>query len=141
MVGGGPPGAADRCRLDQSASGATGAHDCQPWITRPARDQGQERKKSTSLLSWWVRNVNDVATPKFPPPPPRQAQYRSLCWEESQVTTDPSARTTCAAFRLSLVSPKARPTTPTPPPSVSPAMPTVAHEPPGTASPRAASFR
>ena len=25
----------------------------------------------------WVRNVNEVATPKLPPPPPWQAQNRS----------------------------------------------------------------
>src|SRR5260370_20080702 len=55
----------------------------------------------------WQRNVNDVMTPKFPPPP-RRAQNRSA-WELSlAVTNEPSASTTSAASRLSTVRPNRR---------------------------------
>ncbi len=86
-----------------------------------------------------MRNVNAVAMPKLPPPPPRQAQNRSLLLDALQVRTVPSAVTICTASRASLVSPKARPSTPTPPPRARPAIPTVGHDPPGTARPCAAS--
>ena len=87
-----------------------------------------------------MRNVNEVATPKLPPPPPREAQYRSLSRAWSQSRIRPSAVTICTESRLSQVRPKARDTTPMPPPSVSPAIPTVGHEPPGTAALSAASL-
>ena len=74
MVGVRPPGAAARCRFDQSASGAFGAQDCQAAITLAAFDQGQERKNSTGDGAGTVLNWNQVAMPKLPPPPPRQAQ-------------------------------------------------------------------
>ncbi len=74
MVGVCPPGAADRCRFDQSASGAFGAQDCQAAITLAAFDQGQDRKKTTGVGAGTVRKWNQVAMPKLPPPPPRQAQ-------------------------------------------------------------------
>ncbi len=73
-----PPGAAARCRFDQSASGACGAQDCQAATTLAACDQGQLSEKSTGSGAGIVRNVNEVTTPKFPPPPPWQAQNRSL---------------------------------------------------------------
>ena len=43
--------------------------------------------------------------------------------------------TTCIEVTASQVSPMARVSTPTPPPSVSPAIPTVAHDPPAIARP------
>ena len=55
----------------------------------------------------WQRNVNEVTTPKFPPPP-RNAQNRSLCEVSLAVTNVPSASTTSAERRLSTVSPKRR---------------------------------
>ena len=55
----------------------------------------------------WQRNVNEVTTPKFPPPP-RNAQNRSLCELALAVTKLPSASTTSAASRLSTVRPKRR---------------------------------
>ena len=93
MTGVPPRCAADRCRLDHSASGWNGAQDCQPATTRAARDQGQDRKNCTSWVRWCVRKVNDVAMPKLPPPPPRQAQNRSLFWVALHVRTVPSAVT------------------------------------------------
>src|SRR5579859_2889381 len=76
--------------------------------------------------------------PKFPPPPPWHAQNRSLLLVESQTRTLPSASTILTDSRLSQVRPYWRDSTPTPPPNVSPASPTVGQEPPGTASPSAA---
>src|ERR1019366_3612581 len=55
----------------------------------------------------WQRNVNDVTTPKFPPPP-RRAQNRSLRELSLAVANVPSASTTSAARRLSTVRPKRR---------------------------------
>ncbi len=134
-----PRCAADMCRLDHRASGWKGAQDCQPATTLAACDQGQDKKNTTSRDSRWVRNVNAVAMPKLPPPPPWQAQNRSLLVDALQLRIVPSAVTICTDSRASLVSPKARPSTPTPPPRVRPATPTVGQEPPGTARPRAAS--
>src|SRR5487761_50227 len=139
MAGVAPPGAADRCRFDQSSSGAPGAQDCQAEITWLACDHGQLRKNSTISDAGWVRNENDVATPKLPPPPPRHAQNRSLSRPASQSRVAPSAVTTWTDSRLSQVRPYARETTPIPPPSARPAIPTVEHEPPGTVTPWAAS--
>ena len=105
MVGTEPPGAAARCRFDPSASGACGAQDCQAEITRAARDHGQDRKNSTISPAGWVVKVNELTTPKLPPPPPRQAQNRSALELALQVLTWPSAVTICMDCTLSLVSP------------------------------------
>ena len=105
MVGVPPCWAADMCRLDHRASGWYGAQDCQPATTLAACDQGQDRKNTTSRDKRWVRNVNAVAMPKLPPPPPRQAQNRSLLRDALQLRTVPSAVTICTDSRASLVSP------------------------------------
>src|SRR5271154_1274250 len=139
MDGTEPPRAAARCRFDQSWSGACGAQDCQAAMTRAACDHGQERKNRTMSPAGWVRNVNEVATPKLPPPPPRQAQNRSGLVFALAVRIWPSAVTICMDVTLSEASPKAWPATPIPPPRVRPEMPTVGQEPPGTARPCAAS--
>src|SRR5450756_2558775 len=135
MAGVDPPCAAARCRFDQSASGAVGAQDCQAAITLAACDQGHDRKKITGSGAGWVRKLNQAATPKLPPPPPRQAQYRSACSVGLAVSTLPFAVTISTDSRASQVRPYARAVTPTPPPSVRPEMPTVGQEPPGTARP------
>src|ERR1700722_15571135 len=100
-----PPGAAARGRFDQSSSGACGAHDCQAEITRAAWDQGQDRKNRTISLAGWVENVNEVTTPKLPPPPPRQAQNRAGLLLALHVRSTPSAVTICKEVTLSLVRP------------------------------------
>src|SRR5271165_4688147 len=105
MVGTEPPGAAARCRFDQSSSGACGAQDCQAEITRAACDHGQDRKNSTISPAGRVVKVNEVTTPKLPPPPPRQAQYRSGLLPAFAVLTCPSAVTICKDVTLSLVRP------------------------------------
>ena len=83
-----------------------------------------------------VASWNDVTTPRWPPPPPRSAQNRSGSCSALTLRTRRSAVTTCIEVTASQVSPIARVSTPTPPPRVSPAMPTVAHEPPAIARPR-----
>jgi hypothetical protein len=55
----------------------------------------------------WARNVKEVTTPKLPPPP-RNAQNRSGWVVSSAVTKVPSARTTSAESRLSMVRPNRR---------------------------------
>src|ERR1700683_5016737 len=105
MPGTAPPGAAARCRFDQSWSGACGAQDCQPAMTRAACDHGQDRKKRTMSPAGWVRNVNEVTTPKLPPPPPRQAQKRSGLVLALATLTWPSAVTICSDCTLSQVKP------------------------------------
>src|ERR1700722_12705946 len=96
MLGSEPPGAAARCRFDQSWSGAYGAQDCQPEMTRAAWDQGQDKKNRTMSAAGWVPKVNEVTTPKLPPPPPRQAQKRSGLVLAGAVRTWPSAVTICS---------------------------------------------
>src|SRR5215469_2380029 len=82
-----------RCMFDHSSAGPLGAQDCQAAITWFAAVHGKPMKNKTRPLSFCVRSVNDVATPKLPPPPPLLAQSRSLCCVPSQVRTAPSAVT------------------------------------------------
>src|SRR5271169_3762617 len=100
MLGIEPPGAAARCRFDQSASGACGAQDCQAAITLAACDHGQDRKNRTISPAGWVPKVNEVTTPKLPPPPPRQAQNRSGLLVALAALTWPSAVTICSDWTL-----------------------------------------
>jgi hypothetical protein len=64
-------------------------------MTRAACDQGQDRKNKTIWPAGWVLKVNEVTTPKLPPPPPRQAQNRSGLVLALAVLTWPSAVTIC----------------------------------------------
>src|SRR5919204_3867360 len=109
---------------------ACGAHDCHTLRTRAASAHGHSMKNVLTLLTGWVLNVRLVTIPKFPPPPPRQAQKRSEFSWSLQTRTCPSAVTIVSCSRLSEVSPNLRPDQPCPPPSVSPAIPTVGQEPP-----------
>src|ERR1019366_4943132 len=80
-------------------------------------------------------NVNSVTTPKLPPPPPLSAHNRSESDCLSTERNAPSAVTIRTARRLSIVNPRCREARPNPPPSVTPAIPTDGHEPPGTVTP------
>src|SRR5450432_1111561 len=122
-------------QLDHISSGALGAQCCQASTTVAALLHGQRNVKSERAPTAYVRKVNEVTTPKLPPPPPRNAQKRSALERASQVSTRPSATTTWAERRLSHVRPNLRPSTPTPPPRVKPEMPTVGHEPAGSTTP------
>src|SRR6266550_429406 len=81
-----------------------------------------------------TRYVNDVTTPKFPPPP-RIAQNRSGSSVALAFRIRPSAVTTSASSRLSHASPCFRMRIPKPPPRVSPAIPVSETIPPVVARP------
>ena len=66
-----------------------------------------EHGPATTVPTSWPRNSNEVTTPKLPPPP-RSAQNRSGCSSALAVTNEPSASTTSADSRLSIVSPNRR---------------------------------
>ena len=83
-----------------------------------------------------ARKRNDVTTPKLPPPP-RSPQNRSGWSSSLAATSSPSAVTTSAATRLSIVRPCLRVSHPIPPPRVRPATPVCVTIPAGTASPNA----
>ena len=78
--------------------------------------------------------MNEVTTPKLPPPP-LSPMKRSGFSAVLAVTTCPSAVTTSAAIRLSEVRPQRRSSQPLPLPSVRPAIPVVEKRPPVTARP------
>ena len=68
-------------RLESIVRGACGAQLCQAFITlfaalvdRPS----QATLKTITLATFFNRTVKLVAIPKLPPPPPRQAQYKSV---------------------------------------------------------------
>src|SRR5580693_1955705 len=86
-----------------------------------------------------VRNVNEVTTPKLPPPPPRNAQYRSALSSGVAVIASPLGKTTDADTSASHGRPHCRASDPRPPPRVKPAIPTVGQLPLGINRPCAAS--
>ncbi len=118
-----------------SSSGAASASATKDAITSGVA--GRNSMPPTNDSSGCSRNLRRVATPKFPPPP-RIAQNRSGCVSSSVYRRSPSAVTTSAASRSSIVSPCLRTRKPTPPPSVIPPMPTdpVSPKPGGQAVPR-----
>src|SRR5207253_5097840 len=87
-----------------------------------------------TVLTGCRRYSKEVTTPKLPPPP-RSAQKRSGCSSAFTCSTCPSAVTISTEMTLSQVSPYFLASQPTPPPSVSPAMPVLETTPVGTASP------
>src|SRR3984957_11065063 len=115
-----PPNGAIRCRFDQSSCGLFGYQDCQAPITRLALDHGHCKKNSTSELSSCVRSVNEVATPKLPPPPPLLAQSRSVLVLFVHLRTPPFAATGCRESTASGARPTWRASTPMPPPRARP---------------------
>jgi hypothetical protein len=98
-------------------------------------------KNHDALPTAWVLSWKPVTMPKLPPPPPRQAQYRSALVLASQRSSFPLAVTIRSAVTLSHVSPKRRPARPMPPPSAWPPIPTDGHEPAGIVAPARASRR
>ena len=126
-------------QMRYSPSGPCGARRCHAATAAPACDQGKSQNPYAAELTGWVASSRAVTTPKLPPPPPRQAQRRSGFVTGSAVTTRPSAVTIRTERMLSQVAPNARAANPTPPPSARPEIPTVGHDPVGTARPLAAS--
>ena len=104
-----------------SSSGAACA-----WATKEAITSGVAgsiRIPPTIVPSGCSRSLSRVATPKLPPPP-RIAQNRSGWVWASTRSCWPSAVTTSAASRSSMVRPCLRTRKPTPPPRVIPPIPT-----------------
>ena len=118
-----------------SSSGAAWAAATKDSITSALA--GRIKVPPTIVSTSLRRNWYLVATPKLPPPP-RMAQNRSGCVSASTWRTSPSAVTTSAASRSSIVSPCLRTRKPTPPPSVIPPIPTDAASPNPVARPWAA---
>ena len=112
-----------------SSSGAASASAMNDGDRPPASPAGSASRPRSSSTSC-SRNRKRVATPKLPPPP-RIAQKRSGWVSASTCRSSPSAVTTSAASRSSIVRPYLRTRNPTPPPSVIPPMPTE----PGVAEP------
>src|SRR5258707_2041995 len=81
------------------------------------------------------RNSNDVAIPKFPPPP-RRPQKRSGFSAELAFKNLPSAVTTLTESRLSQARPCLRTSHPKPPPSVRPGTPVEEIYPPVAPKPK-----
>src|SRR5277367_1017888 len=85
-----------------------------------------------------VAKVSEVVAPKFPPPPPHNAQNRSG-WELADaVTVWPPGSTTVADRNASDISPVCREWAPSPPPRAWPAAPTDGQVPVGIPRPAAA---
>ena len=128
-------GPAVTSRLAASSSGASGAHACQASATAAASSYGHCRCSVVVVGAGTVRSVSSVTTPNWQPPAPRKAQNSSAWRCSSQSTTRLSASTTCAATSWSQVRPCLRPRIPSPPPSTSPAIPTVGPQPAAIATP------
>ena len=92
-------------RPDHTVSGSVCGQACQAASTLAASAHAKSAENVVSGTVAKVLNVNDVTTPKLPPPPPRSAQNRSASCVASQVTTVPSASTTCADTSWSQVRP------------------------------------
>ena len=137
----GLPDPVPRLKIDVSRLVVDGARLCQAASAAPALAHGQLTKNHDALPTACVRIWKLVTMPKLPPPPPRQAQYRSGFVSASAVTSRPSAVTIRRDATLSHVSPKRRPARPMPPPSACPPIPTEGHDPAGIVAPAPASLR
>jgi hypothetical protein len=133
----GPPPKNVVMRYDQMLSGSPACHVCHAVSILPKSVKAMSAEKFVRFCVGCVLKVNDVTTPKFPPPPPRIAQKRSGSVMASHVSMRPSAVTTCAETSASHVRPHILSTTPMPPPCVSPEMPTLRQVPSGMATLRA----
>src|SRR3978361_377135 len=110
-------------------------HCCHPPNTSGTEPTGKSSENTTSCGAGTVSKVNEVTTPKFPPPPPRNAQNKSGSTDADTVRDVPSAGTTGADTSRSQVNPYLRDSMPIPPPSVRPAIPTDGHVPAGRQRP------
>ena len=91
--------------IDESSSGAASASAMKPAIVSTVA--GSSSMPPTTVSIRCRRNLNRVATPKFPPPP-RIAQNRSGSFSASTRRISPSAVTMSAASRSSIVRPYLR---------------------------------
>ena len=86
------------------SSGAVGRKSRYVRMTALASVASQKIGPAYTMLTGCAWNRKLVTTPKLPPPP-RSAQNRSGCCVSLAVTTLPSASTTSASSRLSIVRP------------------------------------
>src|SRR5271154_6694044 len=111
---------------------------CQPTSTCANDCGGKLRLTASRSPVGNVAKVSEVVAPKFPPPPPRNAQNRSG-WELADaVTVWPPGSTTVADRNASDISPACREWAPSPPPRAWPAAPTAGQVPVGIPRPAAA---
>ena len=126
-------GASITLAIVESSSGAASAASMKPVITSGVA--GRISIPPTISEISCNRSWRRVATPKLPSPP-RIAQKRSGSLSSLACTISPSAVTTSAASRLSIVSPFFRTRKPIPPASVIPPIPTEPVSPRPVARPR-----
>src|SRR3954452_19973002 len=132
---GGPGGTETNANQALTSSGCVGIQLRYQLSSSAASSSDQIIGPATAVACSCSWSVNDVTTPKFPPPP-RIAQNRSGFSASLAWASVPSASTTSAPSMLSTERPYLRVRCPTPPPSSSP-TPVVEMTPNGVASPNA----
>ena len=120
-------------------SGSSGTSRCQAVTAPVASDHGQLAKKYETGRAGCVRSTKCGDDAEVPAAAAAAGPEEVALWLASHVRCRPSAVTIPSETTLSAVVPNAREANPTPPPSASPAMPTVGQEPVGIARPRRAS--
>ena len=123
-------------KIAVSSRGARGANASHAASASSRAPRPYEIWKNAARSTRRVRRRIAVTMPNEPPPP-RSAQNRSSSPETRR--RRPSAVTTSMLRTRSSVRPIDRPASPIPPPSASPPIATVGHEPAGTVTPRRAS--
>ena len=111
----------------------------QPRITAGALLHGNVSRKIPIGAAGWVWNRIAVTMPKLPPPPPRLAQNSGRFVVGVDMADLAVGSDHREAGELVAGQPVWRLATPSPPPSVSPAAPTVGQVPVGIVRPEAAS--
>src|SRR6201993_1487791 len=111
---------------------------CQPTRTCAKDCGGKLRFTASTSPVGNVAKVSEVVTPKFPPPPPRNAQNRSGLLAADTVTAWPLGSTTDADLNASHIRPACREWAPSPPPRACPEAPTEGQVPVGMPRPPAA---
>src|SRR5258705_4032196 len=99
------PGPTVMLAMPQIARSAVRSHSSQPRIACSVVPAGNTRVTTSLSVTGNVRNVNDVTTPKLPPPPPRSAQNRSACSSDHTVIASPLGSTPEADTNASHVRP------------------------------------
>src|ERR1700759_5257189 len=110
---------------------------CQPTRTCANDCDGKLRFTTSTSPVGNVAKVSEAGTPKFPPPPPRNAQNRSGLLAADAVTAWPLGSTTDADLNASHIRPACREWAPSPPPRAWPEAPTDGRVPVGLARPAA----
>src|SRR5580693_7003772 len=123
----------------QQLRSAVRSQFCQPTSTCANDCGGKLRFTASRSPVGNVAKVSEVVAPKFPPPPPRNAQNRSGLLAADAVTAWPLGSTTDADVNWSQSRPACRELAPSPPPRACPAAPTDGQVPVGMPRPAPAS--